>query len=174
MFAMRPAAADDIPAVENMILARSAWLEERGHPSWRENAAELARQAENSDGDVWVLAEDGGQVIGCTTVQEQTPPWGWTQDELNESAHYLYSTVTDPAHCAKKPGTVMGLWAVDRAAREGKAWVRRGCNFPELVRYNESQGFSLVHEVQRTKNRVYLMARRAERIADLEERFRAL
>lgn len=174
MFAMRPATADDIPAVGNMILARSAWLEERGHPSWRENAIELARQAENSDGDVWVLAEDGGQIIGCTTVQEQTPPWGWTQDELNEPAHYLYSTVTDPAHCAKKPGTVMGLWAVDRAAREGKAWVRRGCNFPELVRYNETQGFSLVHEVQRTNNRVYLMARRAEHIADLVERFQAL
>ncbi|WP_413801376.1 GNAT family N-acetyltransferase [Streptomyces iranensis] len=170
---MRPATADDIPAVENMILARSAWLEERGHPSWRESATELARQAGDSDGDVWVLAEDGGQVVGCTTVQEQAPPWGWTHDELNESADYLYSTVTDPAHRAKKPGTVMGLWAVDRAAREGKAWVRRGCNFPELVRYNETQGFCLVHEVQRTNNRVYLMARRAERIADLEERFRA-
>ncbi|AGP55044.1 acetyltransferase [Streptomyces rapamycinicus NRRL 5491] len=174
MFAMRLATAEDIPAVENMILARSAWLEERGHPSWRENATELARQAGDSDGAVWVLAEDGGQVVGCTTVQEQTPPWGWTHDELNESAHYLYSTVTDPAHRAKKPGTVMGLWAVDRAAREGKAWVRRGCNFPELVRYNETQGFSLVHEVRRTNNKVYLMARRAERIADLEERFRAL
>ncbi|TMU97431.1 GNAT family N-acetyltransferase [Streptomyces sp. DASNCL29] len=157
-----------------MILARSAWLEERGHASWRENATELARQAENSDGDVWDLAEVGGKVIGCTTVQEKTPPWGWTQDELNESAHYLYSTVTDPAHCTKKPGTVMGLWAVDRATREGKAWVRRGCNFPELVRYNETQGFSLVHEVQRTNSRVYVMARRAERITGLEERFQAL
>lgn len=173
MFAMRPATAADIPAVENLILARSTWLEDRGLPSWRENAAELALQAENPDGDVWVLAEDG-KVIGCTTVQEHTPPWGWTEDELSESAHYLYTSVTDPAYREKKPGTVMALWAVDRAAQQEKQWVRRGCLFPGLVRYNETQGFELLHEVQRTHNKVYLMGRRAEWITDLEERFAAL
>ncbi|MEV7087752.1 GNAT family N-acetyltransferase [Streptomyces sp. NPDC093085] len=171
---MRPATADDMPVVGSLILARSTWLEERGLPSWRESAPELARQAENPDGDVWVLAEDDGRIIGCTTVQEQTPPWGWTKDELDEPAHYLYSTVTDPAHRDRKPGTVMALWAVDRAAREGRTWVRRGCHFPELVRYNETQGFTLVHEVRRTHATVYLMGRRAERVTDLEERFRAL
>lgn len=171
---MRPAAADDIPAVENMILARSGWLEERGLPSWRANAGELARQAENPDGDVWVLAEGGGRIIGCTTVQEETPPWGWTEEELNEPAHYLYSTVTDPAYRHVKPGTVMALWAVDRAAQQGRTWVRRGCHFPQLVRYYETQGFKLVHEVQRTRTKVYLMGRRAERVADVEERFGAL
>ncbi|MGW1072891.1 GNAT family N-acetyltransferase [Streptomyces sp. NPDC002537] len=160
---MRPATADDIPAVETMILARSTWLEDRGLPSWRENAAELARQAENPDGDVWVLADqDSGKIIGYTTVQETTPPWGWTEDELNEPAHYLYTSVTDPARREKKPGTVMGLWAVGRAAQEGKAWVRRGCNFPGLVAYNQTQGFELLHEVQRTHTKVYLMGRRAE------------
>ncbi|WP_220131261.1 GNAT family N-acetyltransferase [Streptomyces sp. PT12] len=171
---MRPATAEDIPAVEAMILARSTWLEERRLPSWRGNAADLARQAENPEGDVWLLAEDGGPVIGCTTVQEHTPPWGWTEDELNEPAHYLYSTVTHPAHRARKPGTTMALWALDRAAQQGRAWVRRGCHFPGLVRYNETQGFALLHQVRRTHTTVYLMGRRAERVTDLEERFRAL
>ncbi|MDT0342460.1 GNAT family N-acetyltransferase [Streptomyces litchfieldiae] len=171
---MRSATADDIPAVEEMILARSNWLEGRGLPSWRERAAELARQAENPDGDVWVLAEDDGRIIGCTTVQDQTPPWGWTEEELNESAHYLYSTVTDPAYRDKKPGTVMGLWVVDRAAWEGRTWVRRGCLFPELVRCHETEGFKVLHEVQRTHTKVYLMGRRAERIAGMDERYRAL
>lgn len=174
MFAMRPATAADAPAVESVILARSAWLEERGLPSWRDSAAELARQAENPDGDVWVLAEDGGRVIGCTTVQEHTPPWGWTEEELSEPAHYLYSSVTDPACQETKPGTAMALWAVDRAAQEGKAWVRRGCHFPGLVAYYKTQGFVLLHEVRRTHNMVYLMGRRAERVVDLRERFRAL
>ncbi|UCM91791.1 GNAT family N-acetyltransferase [Streptomyces marincola] len=171
---MRPATADDVPAVEKVILARSGWLEEHGLPSWRGNAAQLARQAENAEGDVWDLAEDDGRVIGCTTVQEQTPPWGWTEEELNESAHYLYSTVTDPAYREMKPGTVMALWAVNRAAGQGRTWVRRGCHFPGLVRYYETQGFELVHEVQRTRTKVYLMGRRAERITDLEERCEAL
>ncbi|MFE7314480.1 hypothetical protein ACFU7T_15585 [Streptomyces sp. NPDC057555] len=121
------------------------------------------------------LAEEGsGQIIGCTTVQEHTPPWGWTGKELSEPAHYLYTSVTDPAYREKKPGTVMALWAVNRAAQEEKAWARRGCHFPELVKYNETQGFNLVHEVQRTHTKVYLMGRRADFITDLEERFRAL
>ncbi|MFF4217069.1 GNAT family N-acetyltransferase [Streptomyces nondiastaticus] len=157
-----------------MILARSAWLEDQGLPNWRENAAELAGQAKNPDGDVWVLADDAGQIIGCTTIQDQTPPWGWTAEELAEPAHYLYSSVTDPAYREHKPGTTMALRAVDRAVTEGKTWVRRGCNFPELVTYNESQGFTLVHEVQRTHHRFYLMARHAEPIAGLERAFREL
>ncbi|WP_216356047.1 GNAT family N-acetyltransferase [Streptomyces sp. MP131-18] len=171
---MRPATADDIPAVENVIRARSGWLEERGLPSWRKNAADLARQAENPDGDVWVLADDDGRIIGCTTIQERTPPWGWTEEELNEPAHYLYSTVTDPAYRDMKPGTVMALWAVDQAAQQGCTWVRRGCHFPGLVRYYETQEFKLVHEVQRTHTKVYLMGRRAERVTDMGERFGTL
>lgn len=174
MFAMRPATAADIPAVEALVLARSAWLEDRGLPSWRENAADLAGQAENPDGDVWLLANDNGRIVGCTTIQDQTPPWGWTDEELAEPSHYLYSSVTDPAYREYKPGTTMALWAVDHAAAEGKTWVRRACNFPELVTYNESQGFTLVHEVQRTHRRFYLMARRADAIPDLNEQFRRM
>ncbi|AZQ70265.1 GNAT family N-acetyltransferase [Streptomyces luteoverticillatus] len=175
MFAMRPATADDIPAVETMILARSAWLEERGLPSWRENATDLAGQAENPDGDVWVLTgDDAERIIGFITVQDQTPPWGWTDEELAEPAHYLYSSVTDPAYRRHKPGTAMALWAVDRAAAMGRTWVRRGCNFPKLVAYNERQGFTLKHEVRRTHTTVYLLGRPAERIPDLHERFAAL
>lgn len=80
--------------------------------------------------------------------------------------------MTDPAYREHKPGTLIALWAVDRAAREGKRWVRRGCMFPGLVDYYRTQGFALLHEVQRTRNRVYLMARRAERIAELERMFK--
>ncbi|MEH6373607.1 GNAT family N-acetyltransferase [Streptomyces sp. KLMMK] len=167
MFAMRPATAADIPGVAAMIRSRSTWLEGRGMPSWRESADNLAAQAENSHGGMWVLEEDASRIVGCTTVQEQTPPWGWTPEELAEPAHYLFTTVTDPAYRDQKPGTLIALWAVDHAAREGKEWVRRGCMFPGLVRYYETQGFALLHEVQRTRNRVYLMARRAERLPNL-------
>ncbi|KWX02634.1 hypothetical protein LI90_3677 [Carbonactinospora thermoautotrophica] len=171
MFAMRLAVAADAPAVAAMIHARCTWLEERGLPSWRDSVDELAAQAENPDGSMWVLEDDGGRIVGCTTVQEETPPWGWTPEELAEPAHYLYTTVTDPAYRAFKPGTLIAWWAVDRAAQVGKSWVRRGCFFPGLVRYYERQGFTLFHEVQRTRRRVYLMGRRAERIAGLERMF---
>ncbi|GAA0361042.1 hypothetical protein GCM10010319_43210 [Streptomyces blastmyceticus] len=174
MFAMRLATAADAPAVENLILARCAWMDGQGIPSWRESVADLVRQTENADDDMWVLEEDSGRIIGCTTVQEQTPPWEWTERELSEPADYLYTTVTDPAYRRRKPGTVIALWAVDRAAREGKEWVRRGCHFRGLVNYYGTQGFTLVHVVRRTNSRVYLMARRAEPIVDLDQKFKAL
>ncbi len=119
---------------------------------------------------MWLL-DDVGTIVGATTVQEHPPPWGWTQEQLAEPAHYLYTTVTDPAYQAAKPGTLISWWAVDRAAREGKSWVRRGCLFPGLVRYYERQGFTLYHEVRRTRHTVFLMGRRAEPIAGLDRMF---
>ncbi|MBH5335073.1 GNAT family N-acetyltransferase [Streptomyces pactum] len=164
---IRPATAADAPAIENLILSRSAWLEERGLPSWRQSAADLAAQAENSDGSMYVLEDGRGRIAGCTTVQEHTPPWGWSDAERREPAYYLYSTVTDPAFREHRPGTLIALWATDKAAGDGKAWTRRGCMFPGLVAYYETQGFVLRHTVQRTRNRVYLMERRAEPVPGL-------
>jgi hypothetical protein len=82
---------------------------------------------------------------------------GWTPDETAEPAYYLNTTVTDPAFRALRPGTLMAWWAVDRAARHGRAWVRRDCLWPGLVRYYQRQGFTLLHEVQRTRCRLYLL-----------------
>ncbi|RSO50553.1 GNAT family N-acetyltransferase [Streptomyces sp. WAC 06725] len=173
MFAMRPATSADIPAIAAVINSRSTWLEERDMPTWRDSADNLAAQAENSHGAMWVLEDHTHfRIIGCTTVQEETPPWGWEPEELAEPAYYLFTTVTDPAYRETKPGTLIALWAVDHAARHGKKWVRRGCMFPGLVRYYETQGFTLLHEVQRTHHRVYLMARRAERLPELKALFK--
>ena len=173
MLAMRPAAGGDATAVEVMIYNRCVWLEERGLPSWREAAPDLAGQAGNGSGAMWVLEGDGGRIVGCTTVLTSTPPWGWTERELSEPAYYLYTSVTDPAYQAIRPGTLMALWAVDKAARDGRDWVRRGCLFPGLVRYYRQAGFTLVHEVQRTHHRVYLMGRRAEALPELARMFAA-
>ncbi|WP_063806066.1 hypothetical protein [Streptomyces kanamyceticus] len=168
MYLMRLAEAADIAAVRTLALARSAWLEERQMLSWRASAEDVAGQAENTDGSMWLLTHEGsGKVIGCTTVQRETPPWGWTEQELAEPADYLYTTVTDPAERAQRPGTLIALWAVDRAARSGRAWVRRGCMFPGLVHYYETQGFRVIHQVQRTHNLVYLMARRAGQLTSI-------
>ncbi|MFI5803721.1 GNAT family N-acetyltransferase [Streptomyces sp. NPDC051561] len=173
MYLMRPATPADQPAVRTLILARSAWLEERQMPSWRASAGDVAGQTENTDGSMWLLTDQAtGRIIGCTTVQQETPQWGWTEQELAEPADYLYTTVTDPADRAHRPGTLIAQWAVDRAARTGKAWVRRGCMFTGLVAYYETQGFALIHEVQRTTNRVYLMARKAEELPAIGMRVR--
>lgn len=164
MFTMRLATKEDITGVAEMIRARCDWQEQNGLESWRDLINDLAGQA--GAGFMWVL-DDGGRIVGCTTVMTQAPPKDWAPEEAAEEALYLFTTVTDPAYQEHKPGTLIALWAVDQAARQGKAWVRRGCFFPELVKYYETQGFDLVKEQDRSAGHLYLMARRAERLDDL-------
>ncbi|MFI1254316.1 GNAT family N-acetyltransferase [Streptomyces netropsis] len=158
MFSMRRAEPGDRASVEDVIRTRCEWMERKGLPSWRDSAADLASQCDNPFGDVWLLELDG-RVVGRTTVQEQGPPWGWTPQERAEPALYLNTSVTDPSVRHLRPGALMALWAVNRAAREGRDWVRRDCLWPDLVRYYESQGFTLLHEVERTKYRLYMLGR---------------
>lgn len=169
-FAVRPATSGDAPAVEALVLARSDWLEERGFPSWRDDVGLVSALTSNPDGSMWILEADG-RPVGCTTVTDSTPPMAWTEQELNEPSLYLYTTVTDPAVRAWKPGALLALWALDRAFGEGSTWVRRGCRFPGLVTYYQRQGFAVIHEMRKSRGPMYLMARRAERIGDLQDRF---
>lgn len=161
MFTMRPAINADAAGVASMITARCDWLEKQGLESWRENVDDLSVQA--GSGFMWVL-EVEKRIVGCTTVMTQAPPKDWTPQEAEEPSLYLFTTVTDPAHREHKPGTLIALWAVDQAARQGRWWVRRGCFFPELVTYYRTQGFDLVKEQDRSAGRLYLLARRAERL----------
>ncbi|MFJ4774107.1 GNAT family N-acetyltransferase [Streptomyces uncialis] len=169
-FGVRPATSGDASAVETLVLARSDWLEKRGLPSWRADAGLVSALTANPDGSMWILEADG-RPVGCTTVTDSTPPMAWTEQELSEPSLYLYTTVTDPAVRAWKPGTLLALWALDRAFQEGKVWLRRGCRFPGLVTYYQRQGFAVVHEMQKSRGPMYLMARRAGRVKDLQDRF---
>lgn len=139
-------------------------MDERGLPSWRDSADELVDQCENPYGDVWILEGAEHGVAGQMVVQDQGPPWGWTDEERSEPALYLSGSITDPALREHRPGTLMAWWAVDRAARLDVPWVRRHCHFPQVASYNLTQGFELVREEQRTNARLYMMARRAERL----------
>lgn len=139
-------------------------------PSWRPSVEDLVSQCDNPYGDVWVLELDGSQIVGRTTLQEQAPPWGWTEAERAEPALYMTTSVTDPVFREMKPGTLMAWWAVDRAAQVGARWVRRDCLFPELAKYYLTQGYDLVREAEHSRHRLFMMARAAERL-DLAEAF---
>jgi hypothetical protein len=147
-------------------------MEARGLPSWRSASDDLVAQCDNPEGDVWVLHEEVAGVIGQTVVQRQGPPWGWTDEERSESALYLSGSVTDPAAKAVRPGSLMAWWAVDLAARQDLPWVRRHAQVPQVAAYDQTQGFNLVREEQRTHARLYMLARKAERL-DLSSWFGA-
>lgn len=161
---MRLAKPEDSADVARLVDARCDWQEGRGLPSWRGARDDLVGSCDNPEQDVWVLVDEAAGVIGQTTVQEVGPPFGWTDAERDEPALYLSGSVTDPAAKALRPGSLMAWWAVDRAARLGVPWVRRHAQVPEVAAYDQSQGFELVREEQRTHARLYMLARKSERL----------
>jgi hypothetical protein len=124
----------------------------------------MVAQCDNPEGDVWILDDEATGVIGQTVIQRQGPPFGWTDAERAESALYLSGSVTDPGAKALRPGSLMAWWAVDLAAWDDVPWVRRHAQVPQVAAYDQTQGFVLVREEQRTHARLYMLARKAERL----------
>lgn len=173
MYVMRPATAHDRPAYAELIRARAAWMMSSGKVGGEDlldegRAEQIAAQAGNDRTPVWALTTPGGELLGCTSLYEQTPEWGWTDAERAEPALFLATTFTHPDRRAAKPGTLIAWWALGHAARTGKLWVRRGCGHQGLVRYyRDHQGFDLIHETERGGHPAYLLARKAEEINHL-------
>lgn len=164
MFVMRPTTAGDEEAVVAMTRARADWLEARGldGDGWRGFAVQYGRQAASLAFPVWALVH-GGRIIGTTCLFETSPEWFWTPEECAIPAVFVASTVTDPAYAGRGVGHLMLRWVLDRAARAGKEWVRRGTVEPGLVRYyTEVQGWQVVRRRERGGITLVGLSRRAE------------
>ncbi|SHF85033.1 hypothetical protein [Streptoalloteichus hindustanus] len=172
-YAMRPAVPADRDDVVAMVRARAEWMRVHGHGrwvSWHGMADVLGGQIGNG-WPVWVLTA-GRSVLGCTTATEETPELGWTEQERTEPALWLQSTATFPNHDGRHPvGTLIAFWALDRAARLGAAWVRRGVltngagDNVGLVRYYRWQGWRVVRACRHPRKEgvmVWSLARPAE------------
>lgn len=136
-------------------------------PSRHDSADLIAAQVTDPVFPVWVLVEGDVQVVGFTTLFEEAPTLGWSAAERREPSFYLSTSFTDPSYHPYRPARLMALWAVDRAARQGRAWVRRVCTDTGLAHRYTEQGFHLVREVGRGSDRLRLMARSAEVLPEL-------
>lgn len=171
MYEMRPAAADDRPAISALVKARDAWMREYGlDATFTDGSAvrDLAGESEDGRPLAWVFCEDG-TVLGCTALLRMTPGWGWTKQQREEPALLLTGTYTHPAHRGDKLGRLMAWWALDYAARlVDVQWIRRIAFADRLMRYyRDDQGWDLVDTVVRNEKHAHLMQRRPEEIRGL-------
>lgn len=164
---IRPAVADDAEGIEHMVAQRVRWLEERGVEVSSRAAAAMAEQAGDAETPNWVLLDDDGTVVGCTTTYTESPAWAFTEEEQDLSALFLASTWTTPNE--RRLGWIVARWALDHAAQSGHREVRRGTFAPELVRYySHVQGWSVLREVERRGRVCTFLTRSAEVRPDLD------
>ncbi|PWW64562.1 N-acetyltransferase [Actinokineospora spheciospongiae] len=155
-------------------------MREQGLRRWRGwvgSAEHLADQVTEPDWPVWALVDDG--VLLAVTTADETPTLGWTEQERAASAIFLQSTVTHPSRAGSGVGMVVAFWALDRAARQGRQWVRRGVLTDSeggnlgLVRYYRRQGWRVVRAAPHPRKpgeiTVWSLARPAARQPDLAD-----
>ncbi|MFG2820172.1 GNAT family N-acetyltransferase [Kitasatospora sp. NPDC048365] len=170
MYEMRAATAADSTAVAEVVCERSAWLSERGLGECADLADFFAAQAADPGQPVWVLEHRTEGVVGFTTVlgTDGLPDWGFTETERAESSLFLVTTFTRPN--PHRLGRLIAWWALDRAARDGVQWVRRGTGQEQLSRYYQvAQGWDLLRVADLRGDKVFMLQRRATRMPGLPE-----
>ncbi|GAA2832115.1 hypothetical protein GCM10010441_65900 [Kitasatospora paracochleata] len=170
MYQMRLATSADADPIAEMVRARSAWLSARGLGECADMAEEYGSQAGNPDFPVWVLEHEAEGVVGCTSHfgNEALPEWAFTSEERAESTLFLATTFTVPN--PHRLGRLIAWWALNRAAEQGLAWVRRGTGQEQLSRYyQEGQGWELLRVVDRREAKVFFLQREAQTVPELAD-----
>ncbi|QVQ52151.1 hypothetical protein J4H86_26205 [Spiractinospora alimapuensis] len=154
---MREATPADATAVAAMVTARMEWMREHGLRVTDDTAEAIAAQTRD-DTPMWVLVDDA-TVLGCTSVYNESPPWGFTESERAILAVFLASTWTTPNN--QRLGHTIARWALDHACQTGRGEVRRGTFSSALVRYYQDvQGWTIVREVERRGRNCTFLTRR--------------
>ncbi|MBN3930899.1 GNAT family N-acetyltransferase [Streptomyces verrucosisporus] len=146
---IRPASAEELPTVEELLIEASEWLASRGIDQWqfpphRDRIQKAIRHAE-----CFLAVDDEDRPIGTITVDDHADPEFWTEADDPGSALYVHRMATSRAAAGRDVGAVMLDWATKRAAQQGKGWLRLDAwkTNPGLHRYYERQGFTLVRLV---------------------------
>ncbi|MFB6518711.1 GNAT family N-acetyltransferase [Streptomyces sp. NPDC056401] len=137
---LRPASPEDEVPLTALTERRFAWMAERGYEPWPMTPAEVASRASMPECPMWVL-EMGGRIAGATILLDQPGTAVFTPEEREETCYVLTSTITDPNHAGRHLGDIIATWALEKAAADGRTWVRRVTSEEGLERYYKAQGF---------------------------------
>ncbi|MEU7512181.1 GNAT family N-acetyltransferase [Streptomyces sp. NPDC042898] len=124
---LRPARAEDVPALMSLRTEAEQWLSTKGTDQWSDPetggvAIGKWRQAID-DGRAWVVANGAGDVL-ATVSRGPVDRDFWIDEDQPESAFYLYKLIVARAAKGKSLGVRIIDWASRVAALEGRDWVR--------------------------------------------------
>jgi GNAT superfamily N-acetyltransferase len=142
---IRPAEAEDIDAVLDVLSEAARWVKSLGIDQWPERfPRRLVRDALDR-AEVFV-ANGGGDVVGTLMLQWRDPLFWGDRDD----AGFVHRLAIRRSHAGV--GRSLLEWAEQRAVEQGRAFLCVDCMTENLSlrRYYESLGFVEVGEIEGT------------------------
>ncbi|MCX3285649.1 GNAT family N-acetyltransferase [Streptomyces sp. NEAU-H22] len=124
---LRPAAAEDVPALMVLRAEAEGWLRTKGTDQWSDpetgERAISKWRASIDEGRAWVVVGERDEVL-ATVSRGPVDRDFWTDDDRPETALYLYKLIVARAASGRQLGTRLIDWMSRLAALEGRTWVR--------------------------------------------------
>ncbi|KMS70257.1 GNAT family acetyltransferase [Streptomyces regensis] len=124
---LRPAAAEDVPALLALRAEAEGWLRTKGTDQWSDpetgERAITKWRASIDEGRAWVVIGEGDEVL-ATVSRGPVDRDFWTDADRPESALYLYKLIVSRMASGQQLGTRVIDWMSRLAALEGRSWVR--------------------------------------------------
>ena len=124
---LRPAAAEDVPALLALRTEAEEWLRTKGTDQWSDpetgEKAITKWRASIDEGRAWVVVDEHDQVL-ATVSRGPVDRDFWTDADRPESALYLYKLIVAREASGRHLGTRVIDWMCRLAALEGRTWVR--------------------------------------------------
>ncbi|MFC8237566.1 GNAT family N-acetyltransferase [Streptomyces sp. NPDC057284] len=123
---LRPAQAEDVPALMALRTEAEQWLSSKGTDQWSDpgtGGKAIAKwRASIDEGRAWVVV-DSGKVLG-TVSRGPVDRDFWTDEDCPETAFHLYKLIVARQAAGRHLGARLVDWASRLAAMEGRDWVR--------------------------------------------------
>ncbi|GAA4564713.1 GNAT family N-acetyltransferase [Planotetraspora kaengkrachanensis] len=148
---LRRATASDLPTVLTLLAEAAKWLNAAGVRQWPDGGFPAARIEPLIDQGVMYLLDDGIDPVPAATmaVDAHADPEFWSAPDRPHDALYVHKLAVSRAYSGQGLGEVLLGWAVARAARTGRRWLRLDCakDNTRLQAYYRGLGFRHVRTV---------------------------
>jgi ribosomal protein S18 acetylase RimI-like enzyme len=168
---LRPAAAEDVPALLALRAEAEGWLRTKGTDQWSDpetgERAISKWRASIDEGRAWVVVGECDKVL-ATVSRGPVDRDFWTDTDHPETALYLYKLIVAREASGRQLGTRVVDWMSRLAALEGRTWVRIDTwrTNTGLHAYYERLGFQHVRtEAPSHRRSGWLAQRRAGEVA---------
>ncbi|MEW2315210.1 GNAT family N-acetyltransferase [Streptomyces bauhiniae] len=161
---IRPARPDELGTVETLLRGASSWLASRGIDQWQYPPHRDRIMAALEQG-VCFLAFEDEEPIATIQVDEFADPEFWTPDDDPNDALYVHRMAISREAAGGGIGGRLLDWAADRAAWQGKGWLRLDAwkDNEGLHRYYKGAGFTLLRIVNLPHRRSGALFQRVSR-----------